>query len=411
MKRCLARPREQHVSSDVEVDGERVFWNMARQPDGDKDRHAKVLRPMPEYAPHPTGDQSRQFVASEFDPDEVDKEHDVLKLAERAAASPPAAAPTGLCNPARARPGPALLSHAEIRARRSSMRSFWMMSYHQYEASPLANEPNGNALSQVKNSVCPAPAGTTPRSGACSQTESEHSAMMSTKFDKRAAALGMVACVAALSDAVGKFVTRCLAAGSASERLAGSGVTRCALFLLVVSLTVGGARAAPDARSAATCTELGWAAARRLALVCAASDAPLAGCAEFASWATARARARRPARGSARSDELSADEARGTGCGFDDEDAWSSTSCGEDAYFVQRGATTGGDDAECVASGALHAVRCCADEGGGGSRVRPSRTTARSIRAATAAMFTFLLPEPLRRIRHHDDFRPRTTCP
>ena len=41
-------PREQHVSSDVEVDGERVFWNMARQPDGDKNRHAKVpRRPMP----------------------------------------------------------------------------------------------------------------------------------------------------------------------------------------------------------------------------------------------------------------------------------------------------------------------------------------------------------------------------
>ena len=99
------------------------------------------------------------------------------------------------------------------------------------------------------------------------------------------------------------------------------------------------------------------------ARVCGASDAhPLAGCAKFANWTAARETCEAPGARLCSLDELSSDEARGTGCGFDDEHVWSATPCGEDAYFVQRGASTGGDDAKCVASGALHAVRCCADD-------------------------------------------------
>ena len=62
-------------------------------------------------------------------------------------------------------------------------------------------------------------------------------------------------------------------------------------FWLLVSLFVGRAVAAPDARSVATCADLGWSGGEEFgsSLVCAASDAPpLAGCAELASWAAAR---------------------------------------------------------------------------------------------------------------------------
>ena len=132
----------------------------------------------------------------------------------------------------------------------------------------------------------------------------------------------------------------------------------CALHANAVHVTSSdsSARSIGTARvtSEKSCAELGWTGSEAFgsARVCGASDAyPLAGCTEFASWTAAREACEAPGARLCSLDELSFDEARGTGCGFDDARVWSATPCGEDAYFAQRGATTGGDEAESSRAG------------------------------------------------------------
>ena len=64
-------------------------------------------------------------------------------------------------------------------------------------------------------------------------------------------------------------------------------------------------------------------------------------------------------------DELSVDEARGTGCGHDNKMIWSRTACDGGGFLVQMGASKRGDTrrlcADRATSGTYYA-RCCADE-------------------------------------------------
>ena len=69
--------------------------------------------------------------------------------------------------------------------------------------------------------------------------------------------------------------------------------------------------------------QLGWTGGEAFgsSRVCGASDAhPLTGCAQVANWTSAREACEAPGARLCSLDELSSDEARGTGCGFDDED-------------------------------------------------------------------------------------------
>ena len=77
--------REQHVSSDA--NGAYNLWNMTHQPDGDYGHHFAVRRAATDSNASCVV-QSGPFVASEFEHDEDDNEHDSNVLVERAAASP-----------------------------------------------------------------------------------------------------------------------------------------------------------------------------------------------------------------------------------------------------------------------------------------------------------------------------------
>ncbi|MCA9518673.1 MAG: hypothetical protein KC635_27240, partial [Myxococcales bacterium] len=118
--------------------------------------------------------------------------------------------------------------------------------------------------------------------------------------------------------------------------------------------------------SAKTCAQLGWSdgATWGSASVCARS-APGASCSGAVSWSAAVAFCEAAGARLCSVEELRADEARDSGCAYDDARVWSSTACGAMARTTLAGATTGvGNVAEaCTGEGeATTAVaRCCAD--------------------------------------------------
>ena len=115
----------------------------------------------------------------------------------------------------------------------------------------------------------------------------------------------------------------------------------------------------------ASCAGLGWANANAYGspAVCGESDLGLGGCSGAMTHAAAEAFC---AGGGARLctvDELAADEARGTGCGYDQKNVWSSTVCGAEgnAWKIAPGSTLLAAAVECKGSVATRNVRCCAD--------------------------------------------------
>ena len=113
--------------------------------------------------------------------------------------------------------------------------------------------------------------------------------------------------------------------------------------------------------SALTCDELGWTNAASFGSpgVCGESDG-FGECSGDLNWPDAAAFCEEGGARLCTVDELEADEARGTGCGFDGLEVWSATVC-SDGFSVAFGATIRGTDSSCAASTAEYPVRCCAD--------------------------------------------------
>ena len=139
--------------------------------------------------------------------------------------------------------------------------------------------------------------------------------------------------------------------------------------------------------SALTCEELGWdnAAAFGSSLVCAESHIVVSTqCEGLRSWSQANDLCLNNGARLCSIEEIEADETRGTGCGLDNDELWSSTPCGSDGFYLgfgSSGATTG-DSPTCSplldAAGVntRNFFRCCADVGVPTATPAPSPTTA-----------------------------------
>ena len=119
--------------------------------------------------------------------------------------------------------------------------------------------------------------------------------------------------------------------------------------------------------SASSCEDLGWtnAASFGSSTVCGETKAMSGTCPRQQSWDAAKALCQAAGARLCSASELEANEARGTGCDYDNELVWSATSCADSNSFeVAYGAKLGGNSGiECVNHNdmSIAAVRCCAD--------------------------------------------------
>ena len=116
--------------------------------------------------------------------------------------------------------------------------------------------------------------------------------------------------------------------------------------------------------SADSCTDLGWtnAASYGSSTVCGESDlSPLVDCSGSLSYEDATDFCLGVGARLCTLDEMSNDEARGTGCDYDYEQLWTQTSCGDDSHYTQYGASHQGDSISCASDSETRYVRCCAD--------------------------------------------------
>ncbi len=113
-----------------------------------------------------------------------------------------------------------------------------------------------------------------------------------------------------------------------------------------------------------TCGALGWNSGYGTSNVCGESDGDdLGGCSNEVSWHAAAGFCVAAGARLCTSEELKANETRGTGCGYDANWVWSSTAC-DGGFILQAGSTVyAGDKPEvCAAPGEHegHYARCCA---------------------------------------------------
>lgn len=126
----------------------------------------------------------------------------------------------------------------------------------------------------------------------------------------------------------------------------------------------------PPAMSAKACTGssgLGWTNATSWgsALVCGSTEVLVGGklgCSGEHEWGQAKAKCEELGARLCTYAELTAQETRGTGCGYDGDLCWSSTPC-PGGYLLQLGASGTKATAVCAAPDTtdFHRVRCCAD--------------------------------------------------
>lgn len=109
-----------------------------------------------------------------------------------------------------------------------------------------------------------------------------------------------------------------------------------------------------------TCSELGWKVAGASPFVCANSEFVGKTCGTSATFQVAQAACLGRGARLCSSEELSNDDAKGSGCKLDDKMVWSSTSC-TGGHLVQMGSFQAGMQPQCMPSGTA-GVRCCADE-------------------------------------------------
>ncbi len=116
--------------------------------------------------------------------------------------------------------------------------------------------------------------------------------------------------------------------------------------------------------SASNCGVLGWNSSNGSPFVCGESDTPEVACSGVMTFAQARLHCQSMGGRLCTWSELMADEAAGTGCGYDTARVWSITECGEGQYYTGAGASAnlGAFPQDC-SDGALAVanVRCCAD--------------------------------------------------
>jgi len=119
----------------------------------------------------------------------------------------------------------------------------------------------------------------------------------------------------------------------------------------------------PTSGGSSTCADLGWgnAASRGSTSVCGESDLSLGGCSGNMAWTAAEAFCSSAGARMCTVSELLADEARGTGCGFDRSMAWSGDVC-SGGYMVAPGSTRLATPPSCeAADSVIEGARCCAD--------------------------------------------------
>ena len=117
--------------------------------------------------------------------------------------------------------------------------------------------------------------------------------------------------------------------------------------------------------SASSCDKLGWgnAASYGDSMICGESDLGLGGCSGDVSWAGAVFFCESIGARLCTEAELSDDEARATGCGYDRSLSWTSTACdGEIESYIIAPASTKTTGAGCFTTASTVSIaRCCAD--------------------------------------------------
>mmetsp|Transcript_52858 Transcript_52858/g.67783 ORF Transcript_52858/g.67783 Transcript_52858/m.67783 type:complete len:874 (-) Transcript_52858:283-2904(-) len=121
--------------------------------------------------------------------------------------------------------------------------------------------------------------------------------------------------------------------------------------------------AAPTAaiNSVRTCDELGWDAdAYGSDEVCGESEVNSGQCTGKVKFDAAETYCADIGARLCTKSELLDDEARGTGCNYDNKWVWSKTSC-SDGYMITKGSTSSSNTPRCVSSTSKARTRCCAD--------------------------------------------------
>jgi len=115
-------------------------------------------------------------------------------------------------------------------------------------------------------------------------------------------------------------------------------------------------------------------------MVCGESDKGMAGgCSGLVTWEQGHSTCQTVGARLCTLEEMSSDETRGTGCAYDNDLLWTSTSCGDGSYFqgCGRSGNCGGNEQVCAdATVASVEVRCCADVFSNSARPVPAPTAA-----------------------------------
>ena len=134
--------------------------------------------------------------------------------------------------------------------------------------------------------------------------------------------------------------------------------------------------------STSSCDDLTWTNTEIFGsmVVCGESDKGMAGgCSGLVTWEQGHSFCQTVGARLCTLMEMLSDEARGTGCAYDNDLLWTSTSCGGGSYFqgCGRSGNCGGNVQACAdATVASVEVRCCADVFSNAARPVPSPTAA-----------------------------------
>ena len=119
----------------------------------------------------------------------------------------------------------------------------------------------------------------------------------------------------------------------------------------------------PALVSASTCLDLGWtnAAIYGSTSVCGETDDNLGGCSGWMTWREATSFCEDAGARLCTLEELEARETRSTGCSYDKDLSWSSTSCPGNGYSLASSAATGAAPSCSPTESTVGRGRCCAD--------------------------------------------------
>jgi len=112
-----------------------------------------------------------------------------------------------------------------------------------------------------------------------------------------------------------------------------------------------------------SCNQLGWSTAGGSAIVCGSSETGGLSCSGLKKHSDAVAHCEKVGARLCTIEELQANEAAGTGCGYDSQRVWTSSECSKTGYWSQAGTSSelGNMPRQCTDGGGEAYVRCCAD--------------------------------------------------